>query len=332
MKGLDEDIKNGRFSRVYLLYGSEDYLRSLYRKKLSAAICDPGDTMNVSRFEGSSINIPGLIDTAETMPFFSERRLIVVSDSSFFSSSCDELADYLSSPCPSTYFIFEESKVDKRTRMYKAVSKLGRCVELNPPDTKTLTAWSKKRLKDCGKSIRDNTLIHLFERSGTDMFTLAGELDKLADYTGERTMIEDEDVDAICTVELKNRIFEMLDAATEHRLKQAFELYYELLSQKVSPYMIMAMLFRQFNIMLQVKEMSSSTRNPNDIAGRIGQKPFVVKKSMALASSYSTSFLRSLLNATLSMEQEAKSGRMDDTLAIELMLYSIGRKRKAGTG
>ena len=75
MKTIDEDIATGQFQKVYLLYGDEDYLKLQYKNKLLAALTTPGDTMNFSSYEGEGISVGELIDLAETLPFFAERRV-----------------------------------------------------------------------------------------------------------------------------------------------------------------------------------------------------------------------------------------------------------------
>ena len=92
MKMLAEDIKNGSFKSSYLLYGEEAYLRTQYKNRLKNALADPSDTMNFSRFEGKGINPAEIISLAETLPFFAERRLILIEDSGFLKNKCYELA------------------------------------------------------------------------------------------------------------------------------------------------------------------------------------------------------------------------------------------------
>lgn len=58
MQTINEDIKNGTFRRVYLLYGDEDYLKLQYKNKLLRALVTEGDTMNFSRFEGKEAQVP----------------------------------------------------------------------------------------------------------------------------------------------------------------------------------------------------------------------------------------------------------------------------------
>ena len=93
MKTIDEDIKNGTFRQLYLLYGEEVYLKKQYKDKLVKAMTTEGDTMNFSAFEGKDTVTGQLIDLAETLPFFAERRVILVEDSGFFKSSNDLLSD-----------------------------------------------------------------------------------------------------------------------------------------------------------------------------------------------------------------------------------------------
>ena len=110
MKMLAEDIKNGNFKTAYLFCGEEAYLRNQYKNRLAQALCDPSDTMNFSRFEGKNIIPAEVISLADTLPFFAERRLILIEDSGFFKNKCDELADYLPKMPDTTCIIFVETE------------------------------------------------------------------------------------------------------------------------------------------------------------------------------------------------------------------------------
>ena len=82
--------------------------------------------MNFSRFEGKGTEIPKVIDLAETMPFFADRRVILLENTGFFKNKADALADYMGSLPDYLVLIFVEEEVDKRNRMYKAVQKQGK--------------------------------------------------------------------------------------------------------------------------------------------------------------------------------------------------------------
>ncbi len=119
MQTLNQDIRTGNFKRVYLLYGDERFLVNRYKNRLKEAVLN-GDAMNFHSFAGKGLNLKEIIGLADTMPFFAEKRLILIEDSGLFKEKADELADYLPSLPESTCMVFAESEVDKRSRMYKA--------------------------------------------------------------------------------------------------------------------------------------------------------------------------------------------------------------------
>ena len=169
MKSLNEDLKTGQFNNVYLIYGEEEYLKKQYKEKLRNAMLSPDDTMNYAYYEGKGINVNEVIDLAETLPFFAERRLIILEDSGLFKSSSTELADYLKEMPDTTSIIFIESEVDKRNKLYKAVQSKGRAVELGRQDEATLIRWVAGNFKREGKNVSESTVRYLLSKVGTDM-------------------------------------------------------------------------------------------------------------------------------------------------------------------
>ena len=116
MKTIDEDIKSGQFKKIYLLYGDEAYLKKQYKDKLKKALVQPDDTMNFTAYEGKDTNPKEVIDLSETLPFFADRRVILIENSGFFKGSCEELAEYMPQVPDTTLFLFVEEEVDNTDR------------------------------------------------------------------------------------------------------------------------------------------------------------------------------------------------------------------------
>ena len=235
MKSLNEDIKQGQFKNIYLLYGEEDYLKKQYRDRLVKAMLPEDDTVNYAHYEGKGLPVGEIIDLAETMPFFAERRLIVIEDSGLFKSSAAEFADYIKNLPETTCFLFVENEIDKRNKLYKTVKDKGRVVEMARQDEKTLTIWLMGLIRKEGKQIRESTIRHILDRTGTDMKNLETEMEKLFTYTIDQDEITDEDVDAVCTAQIEGHIFEMVDAVAVGDKKKALDYYYDLLALKEPP-------------------------------------------------------------------------------------------------
>ncbi|MCD7735488.1 MAG: DNA polymerase III subunit delta [Lachnospiraceae bacterium] len=323
MKALNEDIKTGSFQRAYLLYGEEAYLKHLYKKKLRDAILPEGDTMNFSAFSGRGIDVRQLIDQAETMPFFAEHRLILVEDSGFFKSASPELAEYLPQTPPETVFVFIENEVDKRGRLFKAVKSCGRVTELGRQDARTLTSWILGTVKKDGRRITQDALALFLEKTGDDMENIEHELEKLLSYTLGSDAITSADVEAVCTETTENRIFDMVRAVAEKQQKKALELYYDLLSMKEPPMRILFLIARQFNQMLQVRDLRDQGYDNSSIASKAGIAPFIVKRSLSQAAHFSKEALLKAVEDCVEAEESVKTGKLGDQLAVELLIVKF---------
>lgn len=326
MKMLMEDIKNRQFKRVYLLTGEEVYLKNQYRKKLREALLDPEDTMNVSAYEGKGINPREIIDLAETMPFFAERRVILIEDSGFAKNACPELADYIPEIPESTCVIFSEFEVDKRGRVYKAIKNTGRVVEFKRQDERTLSRWVLGILKKEGKNITEETMRTFLGRTGSDMEHIDRELEKLLCYTLDRDVITTADVEAVCEEQTENRIFEMVQAITEKNQNKALDLYADLLAMKEPPMRILFLLARQFHQLLLLKNLAGQGMEKGEMAKKAGVPPFALGKYLAQCRRFSSVSLKKAVEDCVETEELVKTGRLGDQVGVELLImkYSGG--------
>lgn len=326
MKSIIEDIKTNSYKQAYLLFGSEDYLKKQYKQKLLHGLNPDGDTMNVSCFEGKGIAVKQLIDMAETMPFFAERRIILVEDSGFFKNQCADLPEYMAQLPEYLCIIFVESEVDKRSRMYKAVSKAGRVTDFSTQDDKTLMRWVLGMLSREGKKITQKDMELLLLKTGSDMGNIEKEVEKLLCFCMGRDVITANDIEEICVTQTTNKIFDMVRAVAEKRQEKALELYYDLLALKEPPMRILFLLARQFNLLLQVKELESSGCPRNEMAKKTGLQSFVVRNYSNYASRYTIAQLKKAVEDFTAAEEAVKTGRLGDVLSVELLLIQYSSK------
>lgn len=326
MKSLNEDLKTGQYSRVYLLYGEEAYLKKQYRDKLRNGMISPDDTMNYAYYEGKGVNVKEIIDLAETLPFFAERRLIILEDTGFFKNAAPELSEYIKEMPDSTNMIFVESEVDKRSKLYKAVQNKGRVIELSRQDEGTLLRWISGSVKREGKQITEGAARHFLAKVGTDMENIQKELEKLFCYTLEKDAISIEDIETICTTQITNQIFDMVNAVAEKSQRKALDYYYDLLALKEPPMRILFLLTRQFKLLLEVKELDKKGFARKDIASLTGLMPFVVGKYQEQARSFSRKELRAIMEESVDIEEAVKTGRLSDTLGVELFIMKYSAK------
>lgn len=285
--------------------------------------------MNMAHFEGKGIDVREVISLGDTMPFFSERRVLVLEDTGFFKGQCPQLPEYLGELPEYLCMIFVEDEVDKRSRMYKAVKKAGTAAEFSVQDENTLMRWVLGILKREGRQITRRDMELFLTKTGTDMSNIEKELEKLLCYTMGRDVITARDIEEVCTNQITNRIFEMIRAVSEQDQKKALDLYYDLLALKEPPMRILFLLARQFNMMLQVKDLMRLGYDQKGMADKLGIQSFIVRNYSSYARKYSSARLRQAVEDFTQAEEDVKTGRLGDVMSVELLIvkYSQGGER-----
>jgi DNA polymerase-3 subunit delta len=328
MKVIKEQIKSGNFKQFYLLYGSEAYLKKLYRDKLKAAILGDSNEMNYNYYEGKALDIKELNGVAQTLPFFSERRLIIIENSGLFKSSSD-LADILKEIPESTILLFVEDEVDKRNRLYKLVKDVGTVSEMNGLDDKNLKLFVASLLEQEGRKISENTVTYLLDKCGTDMLNIRNEVDKLISYSYGRNAITAQDIDAVVTEQLTGKIFQMIDAIGSKQQDKALELYYDLIALREKPLSILYLIIRHFNILLQVKDLAGRGYQAAAISETVGVPPFAAGKYISQSKNFTKSRLTEALEFGTDVEEQIKTGRMLENIGVELFIITFSTRNKA---
>ncbi len=323
MQNLNNDIKQGSFKQVYLLYGEERYLRRQYTERLRRAMCPPEDTMNTHFYEGRDLPVGEIIDLAETLPFFADRRVIFIQNSGLFKTGGERMAEYLAAPNTSTFFVFTESEVDKRSRLFKTVKSTGYAAEFPVQDENTLKRWIAGIVGREGKKITEGTVRLILTKTGSDMDNIQMELEKLICYCMDREVITDGDVEAVCTTRVSNHIFDMINAIGEGRTRHALKLYYDLLALKEPPMRILFLIARQCNMLLQAKELHRRGHDNKFIASAIGVAPFIAGKYVSQAEHFKSSALNAAVRQCVEAEEAVKTGRLNDRMSVEMLIVSV---------
>ena len=324
MKVISDDIKKGEFKSVYLLYGEEEYLKKQYRDRLKSAIAGD-DTMNYSYYDSDNASVKDIIDVCETLPFFAQKRLVIMENTGFLKSSNDELADYIKHIPDYLVVVMVEKDVDKRNKVYKAVDSVGYICEMKPQTTATLEKWIAGLLAKDNLKISREACDLILDKTGAGMDYIRQETEKLVSYCQDVDVVTVEDVEKVCATQTTSHIFDMISAIANKKQQQALDLYYDLLELKEPPMRILYLIVRQFNGILQVKDLMSRGISGKEIASKIGAAPFVVGKYQAQAKYFEMNTLLDALNECAKTEEAVKQGRLNDRLGVELIIIKYSK-------
>lgn len=231
IKKISEDIKTNTFKQFYLFYGEEKYMILQMKDQLKRALISEDDTMNYSYFEGKKVDPTEIIELAKTVPFFNDHRFIILDGTGLGKKSDDLFIKGLKEISDTSVLLFIEDTIDKRSKIYKFLSKQGHAACFEPMKNKELSQWITLLLKKDEKQMSISTMNNFLYRCGSDMHTLKNELDKLISYVGDRKEITSYDLEQLTSSQTINQIFIMLDAIARKQRDKVLTLYYDLIGK-----------------------------------------------------------------------------------------------------
>ena len=327
-----DELKAGTVRNVYCFYGPEAYIRRSALEKLRAKVLMPGlEDMNETLLSAPAAQ--QVIESCETLPMMSDYRLVIVRDCALAQSgkAKDEaqesavLCEYLPRVPQTTCLLFDLGDgVDKRKKLSQALMKLPGAVSFDALDDAQLARWMGQTLRPLGKKMDRAACEALAFTSGRDLTMLSGELQKLAAYVGERAEITAQDVEQVATHTAECTVFAMVDAITERRAQQAFELLGVLLQGGEQRIGILAMITRQYRQMMHLCALLRERVPQAQQAKLLGVPPFALTRLTRQVGKRTYDALRACVEACVQADYDIKRGALREEAALErLMLYLL---------
>lgn len=330
---------------IYVLYGDDDYTRDQQVARLKARLGDPATaSMNITVLDGDRLTVGALQESCDAMPFLAERRLVIVRNFlSRYEPRKDAVADsgdvarprrdkdleeavkaYLPNVPESAGLIFLEERFSEQNPFWAAINSTKKFVKCYAaPRGADLQAWIRQRVTESGGQIMPAAANLLATFVGENLRQLDLEIDKLLSYTGGKRAIQEEDVQALVTQVKEATIFQVVDAIATHGGKRAIGLFHTLLDEGTSPIYVLAMITRQFRIILQVKEMVAAGATQGEMQSRLHLHAYVVSKAADQARNFTLQRLEAIYRRLAEVDAGIKRGRMEPELALDLLVVEL---------
>ncbi len=309
-KLINRIIKSGDFPTVILMYGKERFMIEWAYKSLKKALVNPATgSLDYTLFHEAETTEAEIISACETVPFMSEKKLIVIKDLDL------DLSDYISDIPRTSLLVIVQEKVDKRKSLYKKIEQVGLSFDFTPLDEATLVTWVHKRIPNISKE----DLLHFAKDAGYfdnerdyNLFNFENDLKKAYALYDNQANISYDDMKNVSSADYENNAFKLLDAAFSNKKSEAMRMLnqFKTTSDVIKFH---GLLCSQLEIMLEARE------NPNIT----GVNPYRLKKAIAASEHLTTARLKAALSACYKIESEIKSGRMDARLSLELFVAKI---------
>lgn len=341
---LKDQLKNNNIGTLYLFYGEEEYLKKYYLEQIEKKLIDDAmREMNYTLLDGK-VSVNDIISNCCNMPFFSEKKVVLVKNSGLFkptkkeaeekpskasksakkATPTEELMDFLKEIPEHACLVFYEAEVDKRLKLLDVLKKQGVVVEFELQKPAELVKWVVKFFKSEKKEIMQETAAYFVENSEQTMTEMMNEMKKLLLFCNLKETISLEDIKTICTRSIHGRIFDLMDAIVEKNSSLAIKLLDDMIMMKEPIQKILFMIAKQFRQMYEIKLLKESGASPGDAASKMSIPPFTATKLFKHCSPFTKEQLSRALNLCLEMDEGIKTGKIKDRMAAELIILEFG--------
>lgn len=222
---------------VLLYHGADDGQKRVAVEKLVAELVDPDyRDFDFEELYGPGLTADRLLLASTQPPMVSSRRVLVVFQANEMSQAEQQaLAEKLGRVPPSACIMLvcpapemDNGRPKKGAEVHKdllsAIKKVGKSVDFPLLKDFAAVTFVQDRVRESGKGISATAAAALVRRSGADSGVLTTEVEKLVNYTGDRNAILDDDVDAVTTETVEEKLFAMMDAVGSKNAASALAL------------------------------------------------------------------------------------------------------------
>lgn len=346
-KELNKQIKNRNLVPVYLFYGEEEYLIDYFVENIKKTfIPKEVESLNFATLDGERIDLEDIYNACETLPFMSEKRVVVVKNLNIFSrkgrnvkaeknfdkNDRKKLEEYIAYLSDDICLIFLEKgkKADKSKKIVKKINDIGGLIEFNKLTGRDLDNWIKKSFKEQNKNISKTNINYLIQASAyfdrnahKTLYDLKNEIIKLTTYLGNRKEIKTQDIDNIVAKSLERNIFKLLNSISEKNVNNSLKIFNEMYMLNEPIQLILHMIIRQFRLMLMYKVLKAKGYYENDISKKMKVKFYEFNKIKNYSRNFSMDQLEKGLNLCLKVDKYLKTSSMNEKLLMEMLLINL---------
>ena len=331
-------LREKRAERLYIFHGEETFLLHHYLQQLKKLLVDDlTETFNFNKLTKDNFDMHLLADAVESLPMMAEHTFVWVDDVDIFKFTegdrdklCDLIAD-IPDYC-TVVFTFETIawKPDRRLKkLSDAISSYANVVEFATQDRQQLIPWIARHFAAENKKIAPNLCDYLIEITDGTMTTLAGEISKIAAYSGADTIVKS-DIDAVTEPALAAKVFTMTDLLGSGNYAQAIAEMQKLLKLQQKPVEILGAIGSHFRKLSAARTLLDNGRGVNDLMRICNMKEYPAKKIMNAARRFSDAFCEKASILIMETDRGLKTSLDDEGRLLELLILQLAQEARNG--
>lgn len=303
---------NNLTSSCFLIEGDDDLLKNLAIKKIKKQY-NIEDLDCLELYEDIT---PSLIQSsAEPIPFFSDKRLVIVHEYYPKTKEFKELEKVLSDNENSSSIILfcNNNKFD-------AIKKLDNVVFV---DCNKCESFLKTYVKELfnKENIKTNDLVvnTIIEFCSCEAFKVEAECKKLIGYALKKGEVTLDDVTNLVNKDLDYKIYELTDYIAKKQQQKAYEIINDMINKGEPEHKIFVSIYNHFKRLFYCR-LNTDAR---DLADILGIKEFAVKKAIETSKRFTAVKLKEITQRFSDYDFSVKSGNIDIKNALWLSIFQI---------
>ena len=324
-------------TNLLVVYGEEDYYRQQIVTALPEALFQGVDSADraITSFDKDT-DLNELASIINTYPFFSGQSLVVLKDEKLLAAKAesearkqqlDKLADILSDIPDYCTVLVSASKLDKRTKLFKALKKTALMCECASIKLNNLSQWLDGQAAAYGARWSFDAVGKIIEYlqpvDKIPLKLLQQEIAKLAVYAGERREWTAEDVESIFSALPEASSFAIINALGKRNLPEVLVLLAAEKKKGTNVLPLCALITFKLRQMLQYLELSSSGFDYKGIVAELKLNPYVAKNLQREVRGFTAQALTQALLELAQLNIDLRKGCSDYARLEEILLQLL---------
>ena len=324
-RDINKQIGSDKLAPIYFLFGEEDYPIGLLIHRMIDKATDPGTRdFNCDILQGEEIDGDSVVTLASSFPMMSERRIVVVNSIQRLSvSSKNRILDYVHSPLESTVLVLTANKADRRQKFYSALIKNSQWYESKPLYENQAVEWVKGKLKQQGVLISHEGAVFLVQQTGSSLWALHNECEKLITSVYGKKSIGMDDVVRVVGLSRKYNPWELTDAVARKDLGTAMQILHHLMDEGQSAVGLIMNLGARMVLLSKIKGMLDKGITRRDIPGLLHLRPFFARLYLEQVNHFKQSELNHAIKNLLMADHSIKTGFYKPHIAMTMAVFQI---------
>jgi DNA polymerase-3 subunit delta len=325
LEELEGELGKGQYRPVYLILGPEHYQCRKAVELLKSALLTPEAlAFDYSEFTAGDVQVDEIIEAGKTFPMISSRKTVLVNQvEQFKDSEQDLLLESIGSLSRRTTLILVAEELDHRRRFYRTLRDEVCVVEFAKLKGIALERWSDAYVRKQGYRISSAAIKKVVDLAGSDLQSLAMELDKLLLYAGTQQNVPDAAVDDLVRGSRQQSVFELIDAVARRDRSGALRSLANVLSMGEHPLVIVSMMARHCRQVMIAQEYLLQGSPAREIGSAAQIPPFMLDQFIRQARSADSASIKKMFVRLAEIDRLLKSSSADGRMLLEGLICAL---------